>query len=49
MLGVGFLELNGFVFNASEADAVIRTLALAAGDMTETAYAAWLESNCEVR
>ena len=49
MLGVGFLELNGLIVKASEADAVIRTLALAAGDMTETAYAAWLELNCEVR
>jgi death on curing protein len=45
MLGVGFLELNGWRFHAPEADAAIRTLALAAGDMTETAYAAWLETN----
>jgi thymidylate synthase (FAD) len=29
MLGVGFLELNGYRFAAEEADAVIRTLALA--------------------
>jgi len=39
------LELNGFQLHASEADAAIRTLALAAGDMTESAYAAWLEAN----
>lgn len=39
------LELNGWSFHAPEADAAIRTLALAAGEMTETAYAAWLESN----
>jgi len=45
MLGVGFLELNGWRFHAPEADAAIRTLALAAGVMTESVYAAWLESN----
>jgi death on curing protein len=45
MLGVGFLELNGYRFAADEADAVIRTLALAAGVMTEQAYAAWLQQN----
>lgn len=45
MLGVGFLELNGWRFHAPEAEAAIRTLALAAGEMTESAYAAWLESN----
>lgn len=45
MLAVGFLELNGWHFQATEADAAIRTLALAAGEMSETGYAAWLESN----
>jgi death-on-curing protein len=45
MLGAGFLELNGFAFQATEADAVLRTLALAAGKMTEAAYAAWLKVN----
>ncbi|TDU71046.1 death-on-curing protein [Prosthecobacter fusiformis] len=39
------LELNGHGFTADEADAAVRTLALAAGDMTEEAYAAWLEAN----
>jgi death-on-curing protein len=39
------IELNGYRFAADEADAVIRTLALAAGAMTERAYAAWLEQN----
>jgi death on curing protein len=39
------LELNGLHFNATEADAAIQTLALAAGDMTESDYAAWLEAN----
>lgn len=45
MMGAGFLERNGYEFFADEADAAIRTLALAAGDMTEKAYAAWLETN----
>lgn len=43
--GVLFLELNGYRFTAAEPDAAIRTLALAAGEMTEAAYAAWLEQH----
>ena len=39
------LELNGFRFQATEADAAIHTLALAAGELTESGYAAWLEAN----
>ena len=45
MMGAGFLELNGFEFHASEAEAVVRTLALAAGEMSEAAYADWLKAN----
>jgi death on curing protein len=45
MLGAGFLERNGFEFNATEADAALRTLALAAREMTEAAYAEWLKAN----
>jgi len=45
MLGAGFLERNGLAFHASETDAVLRTLALAAGEMDEAAYAAWLRAN----
>ena len=45
MLGAAFLELNGFEFHASEADAAHRTLAVAAGEMSEAEYAAWLEAN----
>ena len=45
MLGVGFLELNGMEFFASEADAVMKTLALAASELTEAAYAEWLSQN----
>jgi len=42
---VSFLELNGYRFQAEEADAVVRTLALAAGEMSEAAYAEWLKAN----
>lgn len=44
MMGVGFLERNGLGFFASEADAVIQTLALAAGAISEEDYASWLGS-----
>ncbi len=47
MLGAGFLERNGYEFHATEVDAVMRTLALAAGEMTEAAYAEWLKANCK--
>ncbi|WP_395732778.1 type II toxin-antitoxin system death-on-curing family toxin [Prosthecobacter sp.] len=45
MLGAGFLERNGREFHATEADAVLQTLALAAGETTEAAYAEWLHKN----
>jgi death-on-curing protein len=45
MLGAGFLERNGFEFHATEAEAALRILALAAGKMSEKAYAAWLKAN----
>lgn len=40
-----FLELNGYKFQASEVDTAVRTLALAAGEMSESAYAEWLKAN----
>jgi death-on-curing protein len=49
MMGSGFLELNGLEFFASEADAVIKTLALAAGELTEAAYAEWLSRNSRAK
>jgi death-on-curing protein len=49
MLGSGFLELNGMEFFASEAEAVIKTLALAAGELSEVAYAEWLSRNSRAR
>lgn len=45
VIGVLFLELHGFVFEASEEDATQTVMALAAGAMDETAYAAWLRQN----
>jgi death-on-curing protein len=44
-VAVLFLEINGQRFVASEADAVIQTLGLAAGDVSETRYAEWLKAN----
>jgi len=40
-----FLQLNGKRFAAAEVDVVLRTLALAAGKMSEADYAAWLKVN----
>ncbi len=42
-----FLELNGLRFGAGEVDAVVKTLALAAGEIDEGGYAAWLEANTQ--
>ena len=44
-----FLELNGYRFVASEADATVQTLALAAGDLNEEKYANWLKHNSTKR
>lgn len=37
-----FLELNGRRFTASEAEAALKTLALASRELDEASYAAWL-------
>ncbi len=37
-----FLALNGFELVADDADCVVTTLALAAGELTEAAFAAWV-------
>lgn len=49
LTAVLFLELNGFEFEAGEVDATVRTLALAAGEMSEADYANWLKSNSRKR
>jgi death-on-curing protein len=43
VVAVVFLELNGFRFHATEAEAAVRTLALAAGELSEGEFAAWLK------
>ena len=45
MLAATFLELNGLVFTASEESVVEKTLALAASELKEAGYAAWLKAN----
>jgi death-on-curing protein len=40
-----FLEINGLEFMASEADATLKTLALAARELSENAFAKWLKEN----
>ena len=42
---VVFLEANGYGFEAAEADAVLRTLALATSEITESDYANWMKAN----
>jgi len=46
-IAVTFLELNGETFRASEVDATIQTLALAAGELDEAGYANWLKGSCK--
>jgi death-on-curing protein len=42
VVGILFLELNGYTFTAPEPDAAQTVLALAAGELTEEAFAVWL-------
>jgi death-on-curing protein len=44
-----FLESNGQAFEAPEADALVETLGLAAGERTEADYAEWLRRNSRRR
>ena len=41
-----FLEVNGCRFAAPEEEVLAQTLALAAGKLTEAAYALWLKDSC---
>lgn len=45
VVGVLFLELNGYRFTASEEDAAQAVLSLAAGKVGEPALAAWIRAN----
>ncbi|HKW16075.1 MAG TPA: type II toxin-antitoxin system death-on-curing family toxin [Terriglobales bacterium] len=48
-IGVAFLELNRFSFQASEEEAIQAVFALAAGDLDEAGYAKWLRLNAKRR
>jgi len=45
VVGILFLELNGYRFTASEEDAAQAVLALAAGQLDDAGYAAFLRAN----
>jgi death-on-curing protein len=45
LVAILFIELNGFVFHAEEADATVQVLALAAGATDEKDFSAWLKRN----
>ncbi len=42
-----FLALNGYAMTASDESATLTTLALAAGDIDEAAFAAWLRRHLQ--
>ena len=44
-----FLRLNGWVLTADDASCVLTMLAVAAGDITEEAFAAWLREHAVFR
>ena len=44
-----FLYRNGYRLTASQADATLTMLSVAAGDLTEEAFAAWLRQHCKQR
>lgn len=45
LIGVLFLEINGYRFTASEEDATQAVMGLASGAIAEDRFAAWLRSN----
>lgn len=45
VIGILFLELNGFEFHASEEDAAQAIMSLAAGTLDEAALANWMKAN----
>ncbi|QXL85340.1 type II toxin-antitoxin system death-on-curing family toxin [Comamonas sp. NLF-1-9] len=44
-----FLRLNGYRIQAPHVDCVLQTLALAAGDLQEADFAAWLRQHLQTR
>jgi death-on-curing protein len=49
MAAYTFLGINGFRLEAPEEQAVLHTLALAAGELDAAAFAAWLQQSCTAR
>lgn len=49
VVGVLFLEMNGYRFTATEEEAARAVMALAAGEMPEEEYAAFLRANVRRR
>jgi death-on-curing protein len=47
MAAAAFLELNGLKFEASEVEVVIKTLGLAASEVSEAEYGQWLAKSVE--
>jgi len=47
MSAAAFLELNGLKFEASEVEVVIKTLGLAASEVSEAEYGQWLAKSVE--
>lgn len=47
MAAYTFLGINGYELGSSEAEAVMQTLALAAGETGAEEYAAWLKTSCK--
>jgi death-on-curing protein len=47
MAAAAFLELNGLTFEASEVEVVIKTLGLAASEISEAQYGQWLAKSVE--
>jgi death-on-curing protein len=48
VVGVLFLELNGYRFNASEEDAAQMVLELASGNLDEAGYIAFLRAHASL-
>lgn len=44
-----FLHINGYRLTASQADTTLTVLSVAAGDLTEDAFAAWLRQHAQPR
>jgi death on curing protein len=49
VIGVLFLEMNGYRFTASEEDSTQAVMGLATGTLDEAAFAAWMQANAKRR